>query len=324
MSEIRVTVVVPVRNAGRGICELLDALAAQDLPASEREVVVVDDASTDETRRLAERHGTATVLATARWSGAYLARNLGIDVARGAVVAFTDADCRPRTTWLRAALEELDVLGADVLAGEVDVRPSARPGIVELVDFCRYLDQRRAIDEAGFGATANLIVRRSVLDELGRFNPHVISDGDRDLCLRARRAGRTVLYSPRPVVAHEPRRRAYDLARRGFRDGIARAQMRRFAPDFPAALPQIWRRPGPYVPSALLGRSEIYGIERLASAGVHVSARQRAGMALAEWALVQLPMVAGNLVGAARTRRRRWRRRGSGVHGAGRYDDHAG
>lgn len=307
MSAPRVSVIVPLRNAAGAVGELLDALAAQDLPAAERQVIVVDDASTDGTAAAVEAHGTARLLRTERWSGAYLARNLALEVAQGEVVAFTDGDCRPHRSWLRAGLAALDDLDAGVLAGRIDVPLSARPGLVELVDFARYLDQERAVAEAGFGATANLFVRRSVLDQIGHFRPEAISDGDRDLCLRATAAGHRLAYSPDPVVVHEPRRRPYDLARRGFRDGIGRAQMRAHAPDFLAPLPAIWRRPGAWFPSALVGRSPVYGIERLAAAGRPAGWLLRRGMGLVEWACVQLPMVAGSLLGELReaVRRRR-------------------
>lgn len=297
-----VSVIVAVRNAEGSIGLLIDALAAQD---PRPEILVVDDASTDRTRAVAEGRGTARVLGTERWSGAYAARNLALAETSAPVVAFTDADCRPGPSWLRVALEDLEALGADVLAGHVEVPLSKRPGLVELVDFSRYLDQERAVREAGFGATANLIVRRAVLDRLGGFRAEGISDGDRDLCRRATAAGFTLAYSPRAAVVHEPRRRPYDLARRGFRDGVGRAEMRARTPDAPMELPSIWRRPGAWFPSALLGRGEVYGIERLAAVGRPPGWARRRAMGLVEWALVQLPMVSGSLLGELREAIRR-------------------
>jgi glycosyltransferase involved in cell wall biosynthesis len=296
----RVSVVVPVRNAAEAIPEFLACLAAQDLPREEREVLIIDDASTDDTAGVAGGHPDVRVLRLDRWSGAYAARNCALEEARGTVIALTDADCRPRPDWLRVALGDLEELGADVLVGHVDVPLSAEPGVVELVDFCRYLDQERALREARFGATANLVVRRSVLDAVGAFNERVISDGDRELCRRAEAAGFALRYSQRAAVVHAPRTRPYDLARRGFRDGVGRAQMRRHAIGMPDPLPAIWRRPGAYLPSALIGRKPVYGVERLQEAGFVPTRRQRTAMAFVEWACVQLPMIAGNLVGDVR------------------------
>lgn len=304
MSAPSVTVIVPLRNAAAHAGVLLDALAAQDLPAARRELIVIDDASGDDTEAVVRAHDGARLLRTERWSGAYVARNLALRCASGEVIAFTDGDCRPQRSWLRRGLEALDELGADVLAGHVEVPLSPRPGPVELVDFARYLDQQRAVQEAGFGATANLFVRRRVLEVVGAFRDEAISDGDRDLCLRATAAGFRLAYSPAPVVVHEPRRRAYDLARRGFRDGVGRAQMRAHAPDFAAPLPAIWRRPGAWFPSALVGRGAIYGAERLGAAGRSPSWGARRLLGLVEWACVQLPMVTGSLLGELRERAR--------------------
>lgn len=308
MTPPRVTVIVPLRNAGAGATVLLDALAAQDLPATEREVIVVDDASTDDTATVVAQHGTARLLRAPRWGGAYDARNLALERATGEVIAFTDGDCRPEPSWLRHGLAALDDLEADLLAGHVEVPLSARPGIVELLDFARYLDQERAVREAGFGATANLFVRRSVLDVVGPFRAGAISDGDRDLCVRATAAGFRLAYAAEAVVVHEPRRRAWDLARRGVRDGFARAQVRAVDPAARASLPAIWTRPGAWFPSALVGRSDVYGVERLIAARRAPGFVRRRALGFAEWSCVQLPMVGGSLLGGLRERARARRR----------------
>lgn len=308
MSRPRVSVVVPLRNAADGAAALLDALAAQDLPAGEHEVIVVDDASTDDTGDVVAAHGEARLLRTERWSGAYDARNLALADAPGDVIAFTDGDCRPAPGWLREGLAALEALHADIVAGHVEVPLSPLPGLVERVDFARYLDQERAVTEAGFGATANLFVHRRVLDAIGSFRSGAISDGDRDFCVRATQAGFRLAYAPRPVVVHEPRRRPYDLARRGFRDGVARAQVRAADPTTRADQPPIFTRPGAWFPSAFVGRSAVYGVERLSAAGAPPGWLARRGMGFVEWTCVQLPMVCGSLLGELRERARAARR----------------
>lgn len=297
MSPPPVSVIIAARNDPHGIRTVLEHLARQDLPGVQ--VLVADDASGDDTGDVARSLG-AEVVRTERWAGAYTARNLALARARGEVVAFTDADCAPRPDWLSGGLAAMEELGADLLAGEIDVPLSERPGPAELLDFARYLDQQRAVEEAGFGATANLLVRRRVFDELGPFLGETISGADRELCQRATAAGFRLAFSPRARVVHPPRRRPLAVARRGFRDGVARAQLRRLGFDLPA----IWRRPGAWFPSALVGRSPVYGIERLDTVGYRPSPRERRLIAAAEWTLVQLPMVAGSIVGELRERRR--------------------
>lgn len=84
---------------------LLRALEAQDFGHRRFEVVVVDDASPDGTWAVANEAAGHTPLRLAAIrlganAGAGTARTIGTAHARGAVVAFTDDDCLPTSTWL--------------------------------------------------------------------------------------------------------------------------------------------------------------------------------------------------------------------------------
>src|SRR3954471_2229015 len=249
MSDPRVSVILPVRNGAAVVGALVDALAAQQEVAGGHEVIVVDDFSRDDTAAVAQAHG-AQVATTPRWAGAFQARNVGLEVARGEVIAFIDADCRPAPDWLASGVAELDRGELDLVAGHIDVQLSDHPGIVERVDFARYLDQERTVAEGGFAATANLVMWRRIIDEVGGFEGESLADGDRILCLRATNLGYRLGYSARPVVAHDPRTRPYDLARRAVRDGVGRAQLRRTLKDPPADYSPLWPHPGAWFPSS--------------------------------------------------------------------------
>src|SRR5688500_13515965 len=105
-----VDVIVPARNAEGTIGATLRALAFQEVPPSE--VVVVDDRSTDSTADIARAEG-ARVIPSPSPLGPAEARNLGITGTSADVLAFTDADCEPDPSWLRAALAEIEA-GADL------------------------------------------------------------------------------------------------------------------------------------------------------------------------------------------------------------------
>jgi glycosyltransferase involved in cell wall biosynthesis len=119
-----VSVVIPSRNRAEMLVRCLDALAAQTYPALE--VIVIDDASTDDTRaalaRLAERHPRLQlqVLTNAPQRGANPSRNRGIAHSRGALVAFEDDDCIADPGWVEA-----------LVRGFVSERVGAVTGIVE-------------------------------------------------------------------------------------------------------------------------------------------------------------------------------------------------
>jgi hypothetical protein len=100
----RVSVIVPCRNAARTLPATLAAVAAQSHPAAE--VIVVDDASDDDSAALAERLG-ARVLRHETRRNAGGARNRALDVATGEVLAFLDADAVPSTNWLERVAANL-------------------------------------------------------------------------------------------------------------------------------------------------------------------------------------------------------------------------
>src|SRR5882724_11393662 len=97
MSGIRLSVVVPTYNRRDRLARVLAALERQNTPASQFEVVVVDDGSTD---------GTSDWLASFKCSyalqrvqltngGPARARNVGVERAAGEIVLFIDDDVEP-------------------------------------------------------------------------------------------------------------------------------------------------------------------------------------------------------------------------------------
>ncbi|GAB5601738.1 glycosyltransferase family A protein [Thermus sp. FJN-A] len=95
---MRISVVIPAHNEEATLPACLEALRAQTLPPLE--VLVVDNASTDRTREVAEAFGVRVVYCGQR--GVAHARQAGLLAARGEWVAMTDADSLPTPAWLQA------------------------------------------------------------------------------------------------------------------------------------------------------------------------------------------------------------------------------
>jgi glycosyltransferase involved in cell wall biosynthesis len=199
-----VAVVVPVRNGARSLGRLLDALAAQDI-TEPWALVIVDNASTDDTAEVAMGHPLRPRVVREEQPGSYAARNAGIAATSEPVLAFTDGDCAPHPGWLRAGLAAIRS-GADLVGGEIHQSLSSRPSAAERYDARHYLNQRETVERSGHAATANLFVRREVFDDVGPFDAELASGGDLELCYRARRGGHTLVYEPGAVVDHVPRR----------------------------------------------------------------------------------------------------------------------
>lgn len=284
-----VSVVIPVRDCAPGVQRTLDALARQTLGPEAFETIVVDDGSRDGTAAVVERTG-ARLVRLDRSRGSYHARNRGLAVAGGAVVAFTDADCRPAADWLERGLAALDGLGADLVGGRIDTPLGPRPTLAQCVDVARGLDQERCVLEWGFAATANLLVRRCVLDAVGVFNAELRSGGDDELSRRAVAAGFRLRYAADVVVEHEPRVRARAVAGKAFRVGRGGGHLRWRGEGPARARPRLWTRPRAWRP-----RHGLLGAERLADQGHRLSAARRIALDAAQWALVQVPTAAGDL-----------------------------
>jgi glycosyltransferase involved in cell wall biosynthesis len=231
VSDPLVTVVVPVRDGADVLPACLDALAGQQ-DAPPFEVVVVDNGSQDDTADVARAHPVVDRVVSEQRPGSYAARNAGISAARGRVLAFTDADCRPRPPWLARGAEALG--RADVVGGRVHAVVSARPTTWERYDRAVYLDQERAVREEGYAATANLLVHAEVLQAVGGFDASLSSSGDLEWGQRATAAGFRPVYAADAVVEHVARRTGRstwrlhrrlgagwrDLARRGARPPV--------------------------------------------------------------------------------------------------------
>ncbi len=86
------SVVVPCHDASSTLSRALAAIVASDLPRELWELVVVDDASTDDTALIAARYADTVVRLPAPNRGPAYARNRGVEIARGGCIVFVDPD----------------------------------------------------------------------------------------------------------------------------------------------------------------------------------------------------------------------------------------
>jgi glycosyltransferase involved in cell wall biosynthesis len=231
-AEPAASVIVPFRNAGEGLRVLLDCLRAQTYPRDRFEVLFVDDASTDDCadeleRELATGPGLrpwARLLRHPARRGSYAARNSGIEISRAPAFAFTDADCRPDAEWLERGLATLD--DAPRAAGWIELERTDESSVAEMIDASRFLRQAHYVRE-GFGATANLFVRREVFDAAGLFDSRIFSGGDHEFGQRAERAGFAIVLAKDAVVRHSCRTSFRALFRKAERVGYGFGQVAR-------------------------------------------------------------------------------------------------
>jgi len=203
-----VSVIVPVRNAGRDVEGLLEVLSQQTISPSDVEIVFADDGSTDGSLDVVRAGVPGARVVECEPKNAYSARNRAVGVARGEVLAFCDADCRPEPRWLEAGLAALET--AEVVAGQIVLTVPERRGIWSLVDLDTFLDQERAV-RFGAAVTANLFVRRELFDRVGGFDDSVPGHGDYEFVERCREAGARLVFSREAAVSHPARRTRDEL-----------------------------------------------------------------------------------------------------------------
>lgn len=185
--------------------------------------IVVVDASSGRLDYIRQRHE-----ATVRWLdfqqplGARVSiphqRNAGVRAARGDIIVFTDAGCRPQEKWLVRLVEPLRE-EENVVAGVTeDCRGKGR---YELLP--RDLSKGDYVRES---PTLNLAFRREVFDAVGGFDETFTYGSDIDFCWRLNDIGYRILRIPDAIVQHDwgtPRRQR----RRSYTYGKARARLYR-------------------------------------------------------------------------------------------------
>lgn len=227
---MRVSVIVPARNAAATLGRTLEALASQDLDG-EYEVIVVDDGSADGTVDVVKRAGGPVRLLSDGRCGAAEARNRGVAAAQAAVLAFTDADCFPAPSWLSAGLAALE--HADLVQGRVAPDPESDLGPF---DRTIWVEAERGLYE-----TANLFIRRELFERVGGFEDWLDTRGGKlmaeDLWLgwRAVRAGARTAFAPDALVHHA-------VFRRGPAGFIGERTRLRHFPAIVRKVPELRRR----------------------------------------------------------------------------------
>jgi len=203
MRDILVSCIVPVFNGERFLASAVASIQAQRVP--DREIIVVDDGSTDTTPAVIADFGPSVRSIRQANQGPAAARNAGVSLARGSFIAFLDAD----DCWVPDKLErqlarfrarpELEISFAhfrnvqaeDSIAGDPLLDPALWP--VSPFSPCSFLG------------------RRAVFETVGLFDPTLHTGEDTDWFMRAMVRG--LCYEVMPDVLVERRIHRRNLSR---------------------------------------------------------------------------------------------------------------
>ena len=202
-----VSVIIPVYNDLKRLEKCLKSLEKQTYFRNLYEVIIVDNNSEEDVENFVKEFSFVCHTCE-NMPGSYAARNKGISVAKGEVLAFTDSDCIPATDWLTKGVESLlQIPKGGMVAGKIELvfKNQNNPTVVELYDSINFLRQKTYVEELNFGATANLFTLKDVFEVVGLFNTNLKSSGDREWGQRLFKAGYKQVYAEDVCVAHPAR-----------------------------------------------------------------------------------------------------------------------
>lgn len=225
-----ISVIIPAYNCGQYIAMAVSSALAQDYP--NKEIIVVNDGSTDNTLEVLAHFGTSIVLVNQPNSGVAAARNLGMQTARGAFIALLDAD----DLWLPGKLRnQVNYLRAHPEVGAVysawrEWRPNAQ-GTFTVPQLSRAEMEQDGIEAQDSGwlynklfqdsiiHTTTLLMRREIMEQVGAFDPALRRGQDYDYWFRMSRLAPIhklcavlSLYRIHPEsISHQPHRANYPV-----------------------------------------------------------------------------------------------------------------
>lgn len=207
---MKVSVIVPTYNRKEDLVKCLSGLYDLNYPKEDFEIIVVNDGSTDETKKFLEHEKERITNLEAIHKdngGAGSARNKGIEVAKGEYIFFIDDDCIPKSDWIHRHLgcyDEYDVSGVDGIQYPVDIN------LVEAFKLARYWKdntEKMVLETEDANTvrsvtTNNLSYKKEVFEKSGTFDEEIMRGQDTEHGRRVLKAGFRILKNPDIRVDH--------------------------------------------------------------------------------------------------------------------------
>src|SRR5512135_2601221 len=207
-----VSVIIPTYNRAHVVCRAIESVLGQTY--ENREIIVVDDGSTDDTQVRLRAYGDRIRVLTQENGGPSVARNRGIAVSRGVIVAFLDSDDYWLPSKLARQVDLLEKAGPSVACCLCNITIVYNDGtrnssfkIANIAPHCAvglWLNPAEVLLSRFVLFSQAVAIRREALERAGYFEEHLLFFGeDHDLELRLSLEGPWAVIRDELVVQHD-------------------------------------------------------------------------------------------------------------------------
>ena len=194
-----ISIIIPTKNEEAVIGKCLTEVLNLKTPKDEYEVIVVDSYSSDRTVEIAKTFKIDVLQVGTRNATVSASRNLGAKRAKGAVLAFLDADCIVSEDWLNNALQHFRNSEASLVGYKYRI-PENSSRAARAWDLIFSDRERRGKNE--WIPAGNMFVSRDCFESVGGFDENLVTSEDVDLCQRLRERGFRIVTDPKIIVTH--------------------------------------------------------------------------------------------------------------------------
>lgn len=187
------SIVVPCFNVEHVIELSIEALLTQDYPKDKFSIIIVDDKSTDNTRKIIEQYqnnSQVKIIKHFRNRGLSAARNSGIKASKSEIIGFLDSDIVVKKDWIKLMMNVLQNLDVVACMGDTKLPKALRQDNIDKFLYhskrgVRKFNEDMPIEVPGF-IMGNSFVERKALNKIGLFDETFDTWGgeDTDLAIR--------------------------------------------------------------------------------------------------------------------------------------------
>jgi glycosyltransferase AglI len=201
------TIIIPVYKDSKGLNDTISTLIVNNPDLEDYEIIICNDGAGQEEIKIFEKlnrkYNTLKIINILPNGGSYNARSEGVKESNGDILAFLDAGVFLEKGWYNEMVSNIEEY--DYLAGNVEVPIKWAKNSSEIYNSQKSFPVNKYIENHHFGVTANLVIKKNVIESVGLFDKRLRSGGDMEFGRRVYDAGYKQVFLKNMKVLHEPR-----------------------------------------------------------------------------------------------------------------------